>query len=80
MKLIELSAEYERSAGLCRGRIAELRQLLTDESMCEIDRLRLRRRIAVLTGMMRDALAVSRYLKNYYGDDINAGKKTQYVC
>ena len=80
MKLIELSEEYSRSAALCRERIAELRGGLDDESMCEIDRLRLRRRIAMLTSMMRDALAVSHYLKNYYGDDINAGKKTQYVC
>ncbi len=80
MKLIELSEEYAQSAELCRGRIAELRSSLADETMCEIDRLRLRRRIAILTSMMRDTLAVSRCLKNYYGDDINAGKKTQYVC
>ncbi len=80
MNLMELSAEYSESAALCRGRIAELRSGLADESLCEIDRLRLRRRIAMLTSMMRDALAVSRYLKNYYGDDVNAGKKAQHVC
>lgn len=66
MKLIELSTEYNDSAQLCRVRIAELNRELNEEPMCEIDRLRLRRRIAVLTSMMRDTLAVSRYLENYY--------------
>lgn len=66
MKLIELSAEYSESAQPLKHRIAELSRQLDDESMCEIDRLRLRRRIAILTSMMRDTLAVSRYLKNYY--------------
>ena len=76
MKISELSAEYRDSAMLCRGRIKELNLKLEGEPMCEIDRLRLRRRIAIL----RDTIAVSRYLENYYGDDMNAGKKTQYVC
>ncbi len=66
MNLIELSEEYNESALLCRTRIAELNVKLNEEPMCEIDRLRLRRRIAILTSMMRDALAVSRYLENYY--------------
>lgn len=80
MKISELSAEYRDSAMLCRGRIKELNLKLDGEPMCEIDRLRLRRRIAILKSMMRDTIAVSRYLENYYGDDMNAGKKTQYVC
>lgn len=66
MKLSELSEQYAAGAELCRGRIDELRRSL-GEPMCEIDRLRLRRRIGILSGMMRDALATSRYLKNYYG-------------
>ena len=66
MKLIELSAEYNESAQPLKRRIAELNRQLNDEPMCEIDRLRLRRRIAILTSMMRDTLAVSRYLENYY--------------
>lgn len=37
MKLIELSAEYNESALLCRRRIAELNRTLSDEPMCEID-------------------------------------------
>lgn len=80
MKLIELSGEYYDSAQLCRRRICELNERLKSEPMCEIDRLRMRRRVCVLTSMMRDTLAVSRYLENYYGDDKNAGKETEYVC
>lgn len=78
MKLAELSAEYRSSAQLCRVRIAELRQKLADEQMCEIDRLRLRRRICILTSMMRDTLAVGGYLENYYKHsegETNAGEK-----
>lgn len=80
MNLIELSEQYRDSAMLCRDRLKELNKALAQDRMCEIDRLRLRRRIAILTSMMRDTLAVSRYLENYYGDDKNAGKKNEYVC
>ena len=51
MKISELSAEYRDSAMLCRGRIKELNLKLECEPMCEIDRLRLRRRIAILTSI-----------------------------
>ena len=76
MKISELSAEYRDSAMLCRGRIKELNLKLECEPMCEIDRMRMRRRVCILTGMMRDAMAISRYLENYYGDDVYAGKET----
>lgn len=80
MRLIELSEEYYGGAQAIRRRIAELKNSLEDETLCEIDKLRLRRRICILTGMMRDSMAISRYLKNYYGDDENAGEENEYVC
>ena len=52
MKLIELSEEYYDGAQALRRRIAELKKCVETEPMCEIDRLRMRRRICILTGMM----------------------------
>ena len=71
MMLSQLSVQYRESAQLCRDRAHELEPRLGDKSMCEVDRLRLRRRILTLMTMARDAMAISRYLENYYGDDEN---------
>ena len=80
MTLIQLSSEYRKSGELCRQRQEELSRKLEREDMCEMDRLRLRRRIYILGVMARDSIATSRYLENYYGDDGNAGKEAEYVC
>ena len=55
MKISELSAEYRDSAMLCRGRIKELNLKLEGEPMCEIDRLRLRRRTHRTRGLCTGA-------------------------
>ena len=53
---------------------------LKKEKMCEMDKLRLRRKIHMLSNMARDAIATSNYLENYYGDEKNERKKAEYVC
>lgn len=80
MTLIQLSSEYRKSGELCRQRQEELSRKLECGELCEMDRLRLRRRIYILGVMARDSIATSRYLENYYGDDENAGKEAEYVC
>ena len=80
MTLMQLSSEYRKSGELCRQRQEELSLRLERANLCETDKLRLRRRIYVLGVMTRDSIATSRYLENYYGDDKNAGKETEYVC
>lgn len=75
MTLIQLSIEYRKSGELCRERQNELMRRLESEEMCEMDKLRLRRRIYILGSMARDSIATSRYLERYYGDDENAGKE-----
>ena len=80
MTLMQLSSEYKKSGELCRQRQEELSLRLECANLCETDKLRLRRRIYVLGVMARDSIATSRYLENYYGDDKNAGKETEYVC
>lgn len=79
MKLTELSEQYRQSAEPLRGRIAELRRRLDTEELCELERLRLRRRVCVLSTMLRETIAVSRYLENYYGGDNNGRETTEPV-
>lgn len=80
MTLTQLSIEYRESGELCRKRQNELKQRLESEKMCEMERLRLRRRIYILGCMARDSIATSRYLERYYGDERNAGEEAEYVC
>ena len=67
MTLLEMSAEYRESGEKCRRRVRELNAILSTEVMGETERLLLRRRVSILSTMARDAIAISRYLENYYG-------------
>ncbi|MDO4815214.1 MAG: hypothetical protein Q4A83_01240 [Bacillota bacterium] len=69
MNLKELSEEYRKSGLACRTRADRLKPLLQSPDLCEMERLRLRRRIYTLETMGREALATAKYLNNYYGDD-----------
>ena len=76
MTLKEMAAEYRMSGELCRTRIRELNEKLRTEKMCEMEKLRLRRRILLLETMLRDTMATAAYLENYYGDDKNERKES----
>lgn len=80
MTIAELSGEYRKSGEVCRIRAQELSDRLKQEKMCEMEKLRLRRKISMLANMARDAIATSIYLENYYGDDKNEREKAEYVC
>ena len=80
MTLSEMSKEYRHSGELCRARLKELNDRLENTTMCEMDRLRLRRKTAMLETMLRDTVAISRYLENYYGGKDDERKKAEYVC
>ena len=64
--LQHLSEEYIQSGEICRGRAEELRLRLREERLCEMDRLRLRRRIQILMTMARECRTTGRYLARYY--------------
>jgi len=66
MKLIELSAQYRESGEACRRRVNELGARLREDSLSEMEKLLLRRRIAILTSMANDAMALSSYMAGYY--------------
>ena len=65
MTLYELALEYEQTAAMLRGRIAELERAMR-ESGDGLSRARLDRRLRPLRSMYRDAREVARYLSNYY--------------
>ena len=78
MKINELAKEYRASGEACRLRAQQLTEMLVTEEMGEMEKMRLRRRICILMAMARDAIATSKYLENYYGDDENG--KDEHVC
>lgn len=67
MTLSEMAVEYRKSAELLRSGLKKLRLRLETENLCEMDRLRLRRKILQLETMLRDTTATAFYLENYYG-------------
>ena len=80
MTLREKSSEYRESGELCRGRLEELNRRIDGEEMSETERLRLRRKAYVLETMLRETIATSRYLENYYGGKEYDRTKAEYVC
>lgn len=75
MNIEQLAKEYRASGEACRLRAQELSEVLLHEKMGEMEKMRLRRRICILNAMARDAIATSKYLENYYGDDENGKQK-----
>ena len=65
MTLSELSTEYEISAGLISGRLAELRLALRQEGDAEAA-CRLRRRIETLRPLLTQCRKLSRLTAHYY--------------
>ena len=68
MTLAELSTEYEASAGLISGRLAELRLALRQEEDAETA-VRLRRRIETLRPMLTQCRKLSHLTAHYYDPD-----------
>jgi len=67
MTIHEMALSYLESSRSCRARLRSLRvQLLQDSSLCENDRLLLRRRLRLLQAMADETHAVGLYLQNYY--------------
>ena len=66
MTLYELSLEYRESAALLRQRIRALETQLTEKTMCEMERLRLRGRIETLRSMLHDTARTANVLEHYY--------------
>ena len=66
MTMTELAVQYRESADLLTGRIRELTEELKNGGLCEMEKYRLRGRIATLTNMYRQTRATARLLEHYY--------------
>jgi len=69
MRLHELEGQYRDSSAACRMRVSALRRELSTTMGSETQKIRLRRRITMLTEMARDANATARYLESYYAKE-----------
>ena len=47
-------------------RIKELTEQIADKNICEMERMRLRRRVDVLKTMYYDTLKAAKYMEGYY--------------
>ena len=70
MLLKELAKEYRESAYGMVERINELKEKCLSDDICEMERMRLRRRLDTLRTMYYDTLKTAKYLENYYGEDV----------
>lgn len=70
MNMTELAHEYRISGELCRRRVTELRQRMTEDVLSESEKLVLYRRITILSAMARDTIATSNQLARYYNGRI----------
>ena len=68
MILKELANEYRESAAMLTERIKELTEAAAAEDICEMERMRLRRRLGALKTMYYDTLKTAKYLEGYYGE------------
>ena len=67
MLLKELANEYRESAAPLKERMNALKDAAADENICEMERMRLRRRLDTLRGMYYETMRTAVYLENYYG-------------
>jgi len=67
MKLPELSQQYRETGERCRSLLQEQRRALSDPGRTEAERQLIRRRITMLTAMLRENIETAIYLEKYYG-------------
>lgn len=72
MTLQELSKEYRQSGEMVRRRVRTLEARLSAPGMTETQRIELRRRLCLLRVMARDTIAMSRYLAQYYSEEVQS--------
>ena len=74
MNLTELSIEYRSIGETCRARLREQERALRCPGLSEAERALTRRRITLLTAIVREMIATSIYLERYYGRNVERYK------
>ncbi|MBQ8830267.1 MAG: hypothetical protein IJ017_01565 [Oscillospiraceae bacterium] len=70
MLLKDLANEYRESAAMLTERIKKLTEQIADKNICEMEKMRLRRRADILRTMYYETLKTAKYLEGYYaGED-----------
>ena len=67
MNLSELSLQYRETGERCRRLLAVQRKELEREDVTEAQRQIIRRRITMLTAMLRENIELAIRLEKYYG-------------
>ena len=67
MNLEELSLQCRETGERCRALLAEMRKTLEREDISEAQRQLVRRRITMLTAMLRENIELAIRLEKYYG-------------
>ena len=67
MKLTELSLQYRETGERCRILLKAQRRALCAPELTEAERLLIRRRITLLSAMLRENIETAIYLEKYYG-------------
>ncbi len=66
MTLTELAKQYRQSGNALYKRIGEIKKMMEEEEMCEMEMLRTRIRLETLRGMYYDTMSTARHLESYY--------------
>ena len=66
MMLKDLANEYRESAAMLTERIKELTAKAAADDICEMERMRLRRRVDILKTMYYETRQTAKYLEGYY--------------
>jgi hypothetical protein len=64
--MVELAKEYRLGAAALKERVSTLRVYLRETQMCEMERMRLRARIATLGTMCREMNEAAVCMERYY--------------
>ena len=67
MNLRELSVQYRAIGELCRAALRQQQRTLQAPGLSEAERALARRRVTLLTAIVRESIATSIYLERYYG-------------
>ena len=71
MTLSELSLQYRETGERCRTLLALQRRQLQREDLTEAEKQLIRRRITMLTAMLRENVALAIRLEKYYGGNVS---------
>lgn len=62
----ELAVEYRQSGSAIYKRMGEIKKIMEEEELCEMEMLRTRIRLETLRSMYYETMSTARHLERYY--------------